>query len=432
MRTEADGMLGAIIASESLGLTDTMINGAGGCRSRAQIMMHDLIPRYYPENQGCCRSKYFSRQSRLPCTYMNNDDVVFGPSLKISEGVKSVHSVTGKRSVLLDTLGASLICTDYSGLTGSDDCDPILIGCDLSSLSLAEGYDRTLDAILSSIDISSEPEDSVNVFGYGLMDLGWETGADELCMLLESMRIRVNCIPGCLPSKKDIERIGGSSLNIMIHPEYCQTTCEHLERRFGTPYLRPSMGAPIGYPAIRSFVTEVAEALNKEPTPALEIIDSEAEKVHSTLMNLDRAMMGLHAKGFVIKGDSSTVYPIMRWMMDTLAMAPRKVTVNDDSYAKEITDYLEESGFIDALEGINGRVDLSFTDGMEALEGRLAPSTTGYVEISIPRGRYLDLMGRTLIGPKGCRYILDEMFNTMIVFRCGQPTEVEFRPGYEE
>ena len=38
MRLHPDGFLGAVVASESLGMTDTMINGAGGCRSRSQIV----------------------------------------------------------------------------------------------------------------------------------------------------------------------------------------------------------------------------------------------------------------------------------------------------------------------------------------------------------------------------------------------------------
>ena len=428
MRNEADGMLGAVIASESLGLTDTMINGAGGCRSRTQIMMHSLIPKYYPENRGCCKSKYFSRQSRLPCTYLNNDDIVFGSSLKVSEGIESVSAVTGKRTVMLDTLGASLICTDYSGLTGSFETDPIFIEGDLSSMTFSEGYDLVTRAILSSLDIESGNDDSVNILGYGLMDLGWETGADNLCSLLEMMGIKVNCILGCIPDSECISMIGSARLNILIHPEYSINTANMLKERFGTPYLRPTMGAPIGYPAIRSFIEEVAAALGKDPSPALDSVNKDAERVHQVLMNYDRAPMSLHAKGLVLEGDSSTVYPLLRWMTDTFGMAPKRVLITDDEYRDEINSHLKSMGFEDAAEGIEGEVEIMFTDGMCALEGRLQPGTTAYIETRIPWGRMMDLMGRTLIGTQGCRYLLDEIFNSIIRFRCGQPTEIEFRP----
>jgi len=432
MRNEADGMLGAVMASESLGLTDTMINGAGGCRSRMQIMMHELIPKYYPENVSCCRSKYFSRQSRLPCTYLNNDDYIFGSAQKVAKGIESVSSVTGKRTVLLDTLGASLICTDYSGLTGSFDTDPIFIEEDLSSMSVCEGYDAVTDAIISSLNMDSGEKGGVNILGYGIMDLGWEAGADHLCILLEMIGVKVNCVLGCLPNIDAVKELGKASLNILIHPEYCRRTADSLKRRFGTDYLRPSMGAPVGYDSTRSFIKEVAKKLGVDPEPALSYIDKEAGRVHQTLMNFDRLPISLHAKGFVVEGDSSTAYPLMRWMMEAFGMVPRRIALTDGEYRKEIESYLKETGFNQAFEGIDGSVEVVFSDGMDALRSRMDPSTTAHVEIRIPRGRAIDLMDRTLIGCPGSRYILDEVFNNIIRFRCGQPTDVIYRPGYED
>ena len=429
MRIEADGMLGAIIASESLGLTDTMINGAGGCRSRAQIMMHELIPSYYPENRECCKSKCFSKQSRLPCTYLNNDDIVFGTAAKVAEGIESVSSITGKRTVLLDTLGASLICTDYSGLTGHSGTDPIFIRGDLSSMTLAEGYDTAMCSILSLVDMDDATKSGINLLGYGIMDLGWEYGADDLCHILELMGVEVNCIPGCMPTSDSVKACGRSVLNVMIHPEYCMGTAEMLKERFGTPYLRPKAGAPVGYPALRAFVREVAEALSVDPSPALAYIDSEAKAVHRVLMNYDRFVTGLYAKGMVMKGDSSVVYPLMTWLMETFGMVPREISFTDDSYRREIEGYLESVGHSEVLVGAEGEVEVVFTDGLTALEGRISRTPIGYVEIRLPRGRTMDLVGRTIVGTRGCRYILDEMFNNITRFRCGQPTGVEYRPG---
>ena len=429
MRNEPDGMLGAVIASESLGMTDTLINGAGGCRSRTQIMMHDLISAYEPENRGCSRSKFFSRQSRLPCTYLGNDDIVFGTSAKISEGVESVSSITGRRAVLLDTLGASLLCTDYTGLAGSSDHSPIVVEGDLSSMSLPEGFDAATDAILSSVDMEPGDGGAVNIFGYGLMDLGWQTGAEQIRRMLEPMGVEIGCIAGCRPSAESVSRIGSASLNVAIHPEYCSRTLDSLRRRFGTRALRPSAGAPVGYPAMRSFVKEVADAMGLDPAPSLQAIDREAEAVHAVLMNCDRSSMSLHSKGFTIEGDSSVVYPLTRWVCEAFGMRPRKVAPKDGEYSEEICGYLRGLGFSDALEGSEGEVGPVFSDGLTALEGRLRRDDVGYVEIRIPRGRQMDLMGRTLIGSQGCRYILDEMMNGMMRFRCGQPTEVDYRPG---
>lgn len=172
MRLEADGLMGAIIGSESLGITNTLINSAGGCRSRAQILLRDLIPSYEPEDRGCCRSKYFSRQSRLPCTYLNNNDIIFGTGAKIIEGADSVSSINGLRTVVVDTLGASLLCTDYSGLAGQGGQSPLILDGDLSSMGFSEGYDLAVSSILRDTDIDGKDNGTVNLLGYGIADLG--------------------------------------------------------------------------------------------------------------------------------------------------------------------------------------------------------------------------------------------------------------------
>ena len=114
-----DGTLGAVLASESLGLTDTLVNGAGGCRSRTQIMLRDLMSTYKEEDTRCCGSRFFSRQSRLPCTYINGDDIVFGTGCKVSEGISSVSSITGKPTSVVETLGAFMSLTSSVSLTAS-------------------------------------------------------------------------------------------------------------------------------------------------------------------------------------------------------------------------------------------------------------------------------------------------------------------------
>ncbi len=427
MITTPDGLLGAVIASESLGLTETMINGAGGCRSRTQIMLHELDQTYRGEKTGCCRSKYYSRQSGIPCTYLNGNDVIFGATDKISDGITSASEATGRRVVLLDTLGASLICTDLEGrLNGR--AEPIHMREDLSSMDLHTGYDLTMTKILDSMEIGGGEDRSVNILGYCIMDPGWEYGAEELRTLLSLAGIRVNAIIGCKDDPSKIASCGSASLNIMIHPEYCRMTSDYLKKRFGTPSLRLSAGAPVGYDATRSFVKEVADAMGTDPAPALEYIDRDERRVHGILMNHDRAPSMMHAKGMSMDGDSSTLYPLMKWICEKFGMIPRSIHPTDGEYLDDIGDYLDSIGFGDALAGIPGRVEAVFTDGITALEGRLSHDQKTYVEIHMPRGHHMDLMGRHLIGTGGCRYILDEMFNNHIRFRCGQPTQMEFRP----
>lgn len=294
-------------------------------------------------------------------------------------------------------------------------------------MELAEGYDLTVRTILENMDLEGGRDGSVNILGYSIMDLGWESGADELCGLLESMGVKVNCVLGCLPDESSVKDIGKASLNILIHPEHCLGTARMLQERFGTPYLRPTKGVPVGYPAIRSFVKEVADALGLDPTPALDSIQRDADMVRGILLNYDRMARGMHSRGFTAEGDSSTVYPLTEWMIKTFGMVPRRISLYDEEYLPEIRELLSSYGLEGALEGTDGMVEVMFCNGLDALESRMTHSPVGKIGICIPHGRSIDLMGRTLVGTRGCRYILDEMFNNMVRFRCGQPTDMMFR-----
>ena len=115
-------------------------------------------------------------------------------------------------------------------------------------------------------------------------------------------------------------------------------------------------------------------------------------------MNYDRIPNSLYAKGMTLQGDSSTIYPLTRWMVETFGMVPRKIEVSDAEYLPELTALLQKHGFQDALEGTEGDVEAVFTDGLTTLRGRLGMGVEAYVEIGIPLGRYVNLTGRTIVG----------------------------------
>jgi len=420
MMTVPDGLLGAALAAETIGLSCALVNGPGGCRSRMQTLLHDLAPGIH-DGTACCRSSFFSRQQHLPCTFLDDEDLVFGSEDKVSEAVRTVTSITGRRPLVVDTLAASMHCYDSPS-------DTISIAEDLSEMGFSEGYDTAACAILAETDLDGGNDGSVNILGYGVTDLGWKQGSREIERLLALMGVKINCVLGCMPDPDVAKGLGKAALNIMVRPELCRRTSDHLEKRFGIPSLRPTAGAPVGYPSTRSFVREVADAMGADPSPALEFIDEEAKSVHSELNGYDRAIRGLHSKGFAIVGESSTTYPLMRWLMESFGMAPFSVELLDSEYERETLDLLESSGFSDAVGGPDHDSEIVFCDGLRALEGRLNQPFLSFVETGMPYGRMVNLVGRTLVGTTGCRYILDEMMNGLIRFRCGQPTDPELLP----
>lgn len=424
VRIQPDGTLGAVIASEGLGFTETLVNGAGGCRSRTQIVLRDLIPSYSPEGQACCRSRYFSRQSRLPCTYLNGDDMVFGCEGKVEAAVGSIEEVSGKGTSMVDTLAASLACSDHSLPVGGG---PIMPDSDLSMLTFDGGYDLMTRTILERSDLSGKRERrSVNILGYGIADMGWESGMETMTSLLNAMGIDDVMFVGC--RNMDPHGISGAELDVMVHPQRSKNTAGYLEDRYGIPYLRPSLGAPVGYAATRNLLIEIGEAMDLDPSPAIALIDRDERKVRDRLLNLNKGVNSLRCRNLCIECESSIAYPLTVWMVSKFGLIPRSIRLVDDEYLPELREYLANLGFPEAIDGpVPEEPDTVFTDGIEVYLGSRRDGASSWIDIRMPFIRNIDLLDRTVIGPRGCRYLLDSLLNNQNRFRCGQPSNADMR-----
>ncbi|MBR7006728.1 MAG: hypothetical protein IKH98_07575 [Candidatus Methanomethylophilaceae archaeon] len=427
MINRPDGMLGAVLASESFGLCDTLINGAGGCRSRAMILLNELVPEYVEEGEECCRSKFFSRQSKLPCTFINGDDIVFGTGPKVAEGVKSLHR-NGKGTALVDTLSASLVCADYSRHVPPE-MAPVMVDADLAGTAFEEGFDMMTEALLRNAGIEGgESPMSVNLLGYDITDRGWTYGADEVRRLLAPMGVDVTCIPGCLPSEDSVRASGSAALNVVMKKSYCARTAEWYRREFGIPCLVPSEGYPLGYSACRSFVREVASALGADPAPSLRMIDDDERVVRRMLLKMNRAVDMLRGKCFSVEADSSISLPLVKWMYGKMMMVPASVSPFDDARSDDIGRFLRDVGFGEAFRGSREeRFMARFTDGITAKIAKAEGSSGPCVPVSFPWAESVNLTGRCLVGLAGSRCLLEDLVNGIDRFRCGQPFYADMR-----
>ena len=306
MRIEPDGTFGAIIASESLGLTETVINGPGGCRDRAHILLGLMIDPE-PDAVELCSCKNFSKRSGLPCMFINGNDIVYGASEKIKRTADEISDVSGKRISVIETLGASLICIDYSNIVDTEKGD-VVIDEDLSSMSFSEGFDKATSRILDT-HIRGERHrsdiPSVNILGYCIADLGWEAGSMQLIDLLEMMGVKVNANISCRPTPEQVQSSKDSWLNILIDPAISRGTAELYSRRYSIPYLRPKEGRPFGVDSMVSLLREVGQALDVDPSPSIDYLMAEADRLHGMMLRAARRIRSLRGRRFSIEGQSS-------------------------------------------------------------------------------------------------------------------------------
>lgn len=436
MNTEPDGFLGAVLAAESVKGVKTLINGPGGCRSRTQILLKELIHEYSKEDQRCCSSKYFSRQSKLPCTYLNSNDMIMGSANKISDGLGSVLSVSDSDIVMIDTLGASVQVTDNENAMRKANAENRTIAASryISSMSLYSGFDDTMTRIVSHLcenGRETKLPKTVNILGYNISDSCWEYGKREIVNLLGSIGIEVITFIGCGCTKEELKKSTSAELNVLIHPEFSMKTAKYYSANFDIPYLIPRLGSPIGYPSICSFIQEISDKFSIDSSIALKSIASEKLDVDKVLMNSEKILGGFRGCGCSITGIPSDVLPITKWMYEHLSIVPEHVEIlgkEESPITERLIEFLRKIDCIEALDADPlEKYELIFTDGMTAESIKRNNNASSCVQIRIPYSFGTSLVNRSLVGTYGCRYILDEIINSRGMFYCGQPTMVDFR-----
>lgn len=394
-----------------------------------QILLKELIRDYEQESTGCCRSRYFSRQSRLPCSYLNSNDMILGSAEKIAGGLSSVMDHSDSDIVMIDTLGASMQVTDEIAAIKSTGASERVLqaGGYLSGMDMYEGFDDTIEKIVEHIcdGDTDVMRGSVNVLGYGMFDSGWEFGTESIRSMIMSAGATSVRFIGCGCGVSEVKESQSAEFNVLIHPEASTRTAEYYHREFGIPYIIPKMGSPIGYPSIFSFLDEISSFMGHNADAASGEVEEEKVAVDKMLMNQDKILNEFRGAGMSLTGIASDVYPLMEWLFSHLTLVPEQVTLTgvNDTHRRCISDMLSEIGCEDI--GSDPRVVL--TDGMSAAYGKMSGSDASFIPISMPYSSGVSLVDRSLVGTHGCRYILDEILNGIGRFVCGQPTMADFR-----
>ncbi|MCQ2078748.1 MAG: nitrogenase component 1 [archaeon] len=436
MNTEADGFMGVVMAAQSVKGLKALINGPGGCRSRAMNLLRETLMEYRGEDSDCCGCRYMSRVSMLPCTYLNADDIILGSGAKIADGIREVVRSSNADVVLIDTLGATVQVVDREQAVrdSGQQSRVILAHQDLSDLSFEEGFDDTIVRILdfycggSSVKVPRR----VNILGYTQMDRDWFHGRQQILDLLHMIGIEEVCFIGCDSCSDELRKSAGAELNILIHPELCIATAEWYLSEHGVPYLIPTCGSPVGYEAIRGFLREVSERLGLDCTEALSLVDDEEGRVCRIIKNHDKVAWTVRGSSMHAAGYVSDILPMTRLLYDYLNIVPRSVRILGSNRVLNdgrLESFLIEIGHPDALQdphvGQSTRIYLS--DGYDAARFAESHREVACVDVMHPHVDRVTLSDRCLIGLSGTRNLLDEVLNGLDRFTCGQPTAADFR-----
>ena len=429
-----DSLTGMIFALEGVRKTVVLLNGPMGCRfyhstTSQFITVHPAL--YLPLEEGGKRvpvdysflNDWFFRQERVPSTYLDGYDYVYGTKEKVAmlDGARMLtkagytiyagdnlleiaRSILGeKRSVMLESPGYSdSFETGYSeALLGIlRQVGPALWEHRLPKAPRAElqmapsgPYAPSVaGAELTNRKAPSFPEckqmgpaKSVNVLGLSIWQRYHEGDLNELRRLLALCGIRLNACPCADSPIEEIASLPDADLNLVLYPEMGEEAAKYLQRACGTPYfICPKL--PVGFSATEDLFKELCEMLGASS----EALVIESEKARALAWYKIRQVSSTSGKPkgvrFHVDGNASQVKAYEAFLADYLGMVPS----SPDS------------------------AELVFADANLISELMLKNKTFCGIEINLPGIGYIDLVPKTHFGINGTLFLIEQVLNGLM------------------
>ncbi len=415
----ADSFTGAITAVEGISDAAVLLNGPTGCKfyhsalAENQMRRNELLdPLYYSE-------EFYFGQPRVPATYLDDYDYVFGATAKL-EKILPVVAEKGHRLIaVVNSPGAALIGDDLKRFIDKAALPVPCIAIESCgfSASVAHGFQQAAATVLKTLCRQKEKtaKAAVNLIGLSIFHCHWQGNLVELTRLLNACGITVNCClcTGCTTA--ELHSFTRAAVNVTVHEEYADQLAPFLEETFAMPTLRPPQGAPIGFTAAESWITAICDTLGRDPAPALALLGQARRRSHDAL-NRFNALTGL-PKGvsFSIDADASTALPLCRWLYYYLGMIPVAIKANppESPAAVELRHFLGSIGCEAAWRQRPERhsPQIVFGSGEAIFRVRLnSPEAAGIV-IALPGDGTLHVIDKATMGARGALYLIEQIIN---------------------
>ena len=184
-----DSFSGIIFAMEGIDSSVTLINGPSGCKfyhssvsDGQSVHKQDFDPLNYPE-------KWYFGQPRVPCTYLDSRDYVYGSREKLEEALDFLNkNVTFDLLAVINSPGASLIGDDLKSIVSSSIKEKkfVIIETPGFSENICSGYERAAIEIVKQLSIPKQKVQpfTVNILGLSIFHKYYRGDVKELKRLL--------------------------------------------------------------------------------------------------------------------------------------------------------------------------------------------------------------------------------------------------------
>jgi nitrogenase molybdenum-iron protein alpha/beta subunit len=410
----------AIAAVEGIRDAAVLLNGPTGCKFYHGALCDARMPRVDSLDPLRYSEPFYFGQPRVPATYLDGNDYVFGATEKLEGILKHVAQTKNHALIaVVNSPGAALIGDDLDRLIADANLPVPCMAVENPgfSTSFCEGFQQ---AAKTAVDALANREVTVqqkhiNLIGVSLFQRYWEGDISELRRLLGLCGIRIHAVLCADTVTEAVETSGRAALNVGICAELAESLGRHLEKRFGTPLLIPSCGAPIGFDATEHFLSEVCRALGVDTSPAMAAV-SRARRRAYTAISRFHTITGLpKGASFALKAEPSLALPLTRWLYTYLGMIPAAVyTTSDPSpFNGKLALFLSEIGCISALnpERISDMPQAALASGAVLARLESVGWTGAKVALSLPSGGRINVVPRAVMGATGALHLIEQLLN---------------------
>lgn len=416
-----DSLSGIVFACEGVGGATVLLNGPTGCKyyhsslSDSQTLrMLDFDPLSYP-------MKWYFGQPRVPCTYLDNSDYVYGSEQKLEEALDHFKDDAATDLLcIVNSPGAALVGDDLTRIAEAN-----LSGKSFAvfetpgySLGMCAGFQLAARALVEHLappEHADPRPGTVNLLGMPLYLRNFMGDVQEMVRLCNLIGLEVNCVLCGGSSLEQVARVAEASLNVVVHPEFGLETAEYLQQRFGTPYY-VCPGAPVGFDATERAFGDIAQLAGGNMAPLLEESRTARMRAFSFISRL-HSLTGL-PKGvpFVAEGTYSQIYALLGFCCDYLGMVPVglwPVYEQSDCFAEQLRSRIGDLSVEQALDATPADCDfeIAFASGGTIARLKLEGRQFSGIETMLPTLGYLDVVPKTYLGTNGSLHLLEMVLN---------------------
>ena len=418
-----DGLSGIIFALEGVAGSVVLLNGPTGCKfyhsatSDSQVLRQlEFDPLNYPAN-------WYFGQPRVPCTYLDGGDYVYGGKDKLIEALEYIRdNVEHSIVAIVNSPGAALIGDDLPGIARSVLGNEAVVTIETPGFSsdICAGFETAAIALIDTLNppkLAVKPK-TVNLLGISIFQKYVLGDLAELRRLLKLCGISVNCAL-CADSTPDsVREISTAALNIVVRPEYALKTAEQLEKCFGTPYYTAEI--PIGFTATEKFVRDICEMLGCDASPAIE--DSERARAGAYIyISRVNSLVGLPKGARIsVEGTYSEQLAYFKFFVKYLGMLPEAALTfcpGADHAKPQLEAFMQTHGIPAVLtrDIFAARNELVFASGATISQLRNAGQRFVGVENALPSLGYVDVIPKTHLGVSGALLLVEQVLNGLLL-----------------